>query len=389
MPFKYNDTHPDKIVFTKLGVGFNQFLFISIGSIFTIIGFCLFYFIEETPSILSIFQFIFPAFGIMVIGVGIMLPKIQSENIPDQIIFDNPNGRIEINQKASVIKTAYIYYDEIDDFTIHFKKIETSRSTGLSPTLSSYSCHIFLTKKDGGQWELLKRNSEREALEEIAKLKTRIHLSAKPKRVTLNIKDSKKYHISKGSNKTELSWRNRLGFSPVFLVIFTISFLTVAYAISSIVSSMGSSLSVFFYFVIGFIGFVFIWVVGGNTLKMIKNAKTIYAVGISHTDLDYFERDHKGEIKKNIKFPLIDIHALSFSFDTENTVRKIFIYTHEQFKKKDSLDLSLNVDSIKNYYNFYKEVAVLELQNITAVEALYIEAYLQQQISERGNIKVA
>jgi hypothetical protein len=40
-------------------------------------------------------------------------------------------------------------------------------------------------------------------------------------------------------------------------------------------------------------------------------------------------------------------------------------------------------------YNFYKNLLSLELKDLTPVETLQVENYLQQQIKEKGNIQVA
>jgi hypothetical protein len=145
---------------------------------------------------------------------------------------------------------------------------------------------------------------------------------------------------------------------------------------------------VFGYLIVGFIGVVFVIVIGGNMMKMIKNARTVYAVAVSSSSLDYMERDLAGRMRKTVQFPLQDIHAISFSFDTDNAMRKIFIYTHEQFTKQDKLKVSLSIDSIKEIYNFYTGLVSLDMQDLTPVEALQIENYLQQQIREKGNIQI-
>jgi hypothetical protein len=383
MPFKYT-TEPDKIVFTRLSAGCGSSIFVIVGSIFTLIGVGLFVFTENPEMPLSMMRFIFPAFGLVAVIAGINLPKIQKRSTPDRIMFDNRNGRVEVSQEVSDIKTGYIYYDEIRDLVIKAKKVESTGSGRSSRTYYTY--HIYLEKNDGGQWELLRFNTESAAQEELLKLKILVNLSAVPQRVPSQIHQSQKYRITDVANKTEISWRNPLGYGPLALFLFACLFLSVTYTIFSM---MRGEVDYFFYGVGGFIMIVFFFVVGGHILKMVKNAKTVYAVTVSSSSLDYYERDLAGRIMKNIQFPMADLHALSFSFDTDQTLRKIYIYTHDQFIKKDAMNPSFSLEYVREVYNFYKSLVALDLQELTAVEALQVENFLQERIKDIGRTTVA
>jgi hypothetical protein len=387
MPFKYTVVDTDKIVFARLQSGCGQVMFISIGSLFTVIGVCLLIFSDSPEMPLAAMRYLFPVMGLLAVFVGIKLPEIQSKSTPDTITFDNTNGRIEVFQKASGIQSAFMYYDEIEDI-IYKAKSHTSSSSSTSSSRTTYTYHVYLVKKDGAQWELLRFNSEQDAVVEIVKLKLLIKLQNPPQRKAINIEQSLKFKINSDSSRAELNWRNSVGMAPLYLLLFSIVFCGVFYAILSS-GFFSDDFPVFAYFVIGFIGIVFLIVVGGNARKMIKNSKTIYAVSISGFSLDYQEKDLAGRIRKEIRFPLADLHAISFSFDTESTYRKIFIYTHEQFTKMHSLKISLSFEAIREMYKFYSGLVSLDMQDLTAVEALHIENYIQKEIAERGNAKVA
>jgi hypothetical protein len=387
MPFKYIIESPERIIFKRIESGCGKFMFIFIGSIFTLIGVGLIAFGGGIEMPFALIRFIVPLFGVGAIYVGTIFSKIQAKTIPDQLIFDNKNGRIEVRQQHSEIKLAYIYYDEIEDFIVKAKKRETS-SSSTTTTRSSYSYHIYLVKKDGGQWELMNPGSESAALEELGKLKIMIRLNAKSERTDLVVDQSSKYKISNDFQRTEISWRNKLGYAPVFLAAFSLLFITIGYVIFNSVLQ-DDDFPIFAYAVGGFIAIVFIIVVVGNAMKMIKNSKTTYAVVVTNTDLEYIERDLAGRPVKTVPFPLVDLHAISFSFDTDNTYRKIYIYTHEQFTKQKSMNISFSVQSIRDMYNFYKDLVALDMQELTAVEALHIENYLQQVIKEKASLRIA
>src|SRR5687768_9478875 len=122
MPFQYSPSNPERITFTRLKSGCSQALFIVVGGIFTIIGLGLIVFGEDMEMPFGLIRFIFPLFGMVAVYAGINLKKIQSKTIPDAVVFDNKNGRVEINQKMSDINTSYIYYDEIEDLIVKPKK---------------------------------------------------------------------------------------------------------------------------------------------------------------------------------------------------------------------------------------------------------------------------
>jgi hypothetical protein len=384
MPFKYSVPDHDHIIFARLGAGCGRSVFIFTGSIFTVIGLCLLIFTTDPALPMSVTRWVFPLFGLIAIYAGIVLPSIQRKTIPDEIIFDNRNGRIQINQEASEIKTAYIYYDEIDDIVMRVKKENSSSKS----SRTYYTYHVYLTKRDGGQWELMRLNSEADALFEIGKLKSLIQFSALPVRVPVPSFVSKKYTVRNEFQKTELTWRNRPGYGPWALAGFAILFLSIGYAIAG-TGFMEEDFPVFGMFVMGFIALIFVIVIGSNAMKMIKNANTEYAVVVSTSGLEYIERSLVGRINRSVPFVHSDIYAISFSFDSDNMMRKIYIYTHEQFQKQRNMTVSLSFESIKAMYNFYQGLVSLEIQALTPVEALVLENYLQQQLDEKGNIRVA
>ena len=383
MPFNYKIADDKRLVFTRSGAGCARAFIFFIGAVFTIAGAFMLALATDPKPIIQVMRFIFPAAGIGATYLGIILPRIQGKTTPDRIIFDNAKGRVEINQQASDIKTGYIYYDEIQDFIIRSKSQRDS-DTGRDRT----SYHVYLAKKDGGQWELLVTGSHESAAAEINKIREMVDLSAAPQREKPNIEASQKYKIKRGSERTEICWQNKPGKGPIGLIIFSLVFITVAYAIMATVFELEGGFPWFAYLILGFIGAMFALVIGVNIRKMIKNSNTEYAVSISGMSLDYIERDLQGREKKSTCVPLKDIHALSFSFDTDSTMRKIFIYTHEQFKEKDEITPSFSIESIKNIYNFYKNLVSLEIQDLTAVEALQMETYLQQLITEKSDVKV-
>jgi hypothetical protein len=233
-----------------------------------------------------------------------------------------------------------------------------------------------MTKKDSGQWELLKRNSKEAANQDVLRLKNLINFNAIPKREDVSLQLSTKYKIYKGYKNAEFTWKNILGSGPYFLGVFATAYLLAAIVIYKITSSMG----IMVYFVFGFMAIIYTTIVVVTARRMYKHAKTEYSILINETELSYVEKDFLGKSKRIVSVPLSEIHAISFSFDTDISMRKIFIYTHEQFERKKTLKPSLSIDYYTEMYKLQRELIALDLMNLTAVEALYVETFLQQQI---------
>jgi len=358
---------------------------LSVGLLFSIIGFCLLAFTTGGELPLSVIRWVVPFFGLFIVGVGIFLPSIQRRQIPDEIIFDNSNGRVQVNQQASGIKTAYIYYDEIEDLVLKVKTHSSTSSGTMTGSKSFHTYHIYIAKHDGGQWEIAQFNNENDAKLDLDKLRLIVKLSNTPVRVPVSLEASSKYVVKDNADRFEFSWRNRLGIGPFALLAFVLFFLTIAYAI------VGTGFvfeDLFGIIVGGFIGVVFLIVVGDNIRKMIKNARTQYVVAITKDALVYGELDNAGLVKDAVNVQHQNIHAISFTFDTEKNFRKIFIYTRDQFEKQRTMTLRLSINSVKEMYTFYRGLLSLEIQSLTAVEALVIESVLQEQIRSRGGNRV-
>jgi hypothetical protein len=144
MSFKYTQLEKNKIVFTPVNGGCSQAFVIAIGVLFFSIGCCILYFSKSQEMPFVLFKYLFPSMGILAIWAGIQLPKIAKKSMPSQIIFDNTNGRVEIYQTHSEVKNAFIYYDEIEGFTIvrHRRSSSSNRVTKIS-----YTYHVCLLKK--------------------------------------------------------------------------------------------------------------------------------------------------------------------------------------------------------------------------------------------------
>src|SRR3712207_4309842 len=127
MPYKYAPGEAGKIVLTRQGAGCGGAIFFAAGLIFFVVGIWMFYLPSGSEMPLSLLRYVFAGAGIVAMYLGAVLPKITQRRTPDSIVFDNANGRVQVNQTKSEVDTAYIYYDEIEGFIIKLKSRSDSR----------------------------------------------------------------------------------------------------------------------------------------------------------------------------------------------------------------------------------------------------------------------
>lgn len=381
MPFTYS-LEQNRVVFKPISSGCGQIVFLLFGSVFTVIGVLLILFNHSTELPFSVIKWVVPIFGLLAFYAGVVYPKRMRLNHPDELVFDNNLGRIEVVQKESSIQKAYIYYDEIEDLIIKTK----SHSSSSNRTYHTY--HIHFLKKDGGQWELMKLNSHEAASAELEKLKSHLKLEVVPERVEARTEEISKLKILDDHVKTVVNWQNPIGSGPLFLFIFSAIFLTIFWSILGS-AAVRNDFGLFGYLIGGFMLVIFSLIIAMNTRKMIKNANTIYTVIITDSDFTYAERDKAERVKKARTVPLKDLHAITFSYSSEDYMRKLFVYTHEQFMEEKNMEASFSVSFLKKMYNFYTGLMSLEIHGLTIVEMLHLENYLQQQIAKRGKVSAA
>ena len=340
---------------------------------------------SEMP--LSLLRYVMAGAGIVMMYLGAVLPKLTQRRTPDSIIFDNANGRVQVNQTKSEVDTAYIYYDEIKGFIIKAKSRSDSRSAD-PVERTRYSHNIYLVKKDGGEWELLQLWKPEDAEAELAKLRGMITLDAVPVRVPVKLHATSKYAVKKGSDRIELEWRNPVGTAPLSLLLIVAFVGSILYVLMGGFGSDGGGFFIPGVIIGGLVGLVFLWAVIRGSMKVVKDYRTVYSVTITGGSFSYFEKSTDGRERKHVQYALQDIHSIAYSFDTEKTARKLFVYTRGQAKKKEELGNSFSLSNIAEYWELEKSLTALDMSDLTPVEALAVENLLQEAIREKGNTQV-
>lgn len=387
MPYKYAPGETGKIILKRHSSGCGRFLLFFAGFIFLLVGTGMFLLSKGTEMPFSILRFVFTGGGVIAMYMGVVLPRMLQRTTPDSIIFDNHNGRVQVIQGKSDIDTAYIYYDEIEGFIVKVKS-HGSSSGSSSSSRSRYSFNIYLVKKDGGQWELMQFGNRTDAEAGMARLCQMLSLDAAPVRVPVKMQPTTKYSVKKGYDRTELQWRNPLGWGPLALVLVTAFVGSILYILISSFGGDGSGAMIPGLIICLLVGSVFLFAIVRGFMKMVKDHRTIYEVAISRGSFNYYEKSLEGRERKHVLYALTDLHSISYTFDTNKAARKLFVYTHEQARAKSELDNSFSVSNILAYIDFERNLTALDMSDLTPVEALAVENLLQEAIRERGNPEV-
>ncbi len=386
MPYHITTSDSNKIIFERDAVKGLAAIFVGAGSLFLFIGIMLNVFMDswEMPNIL--FRLLFPGFGSLFIGAGLYIPKQTRNTTPEQITFDHNKALVIIEMIKGGNEMGYIRYDEIEGFDIHVEKQTSSSSSGRSSS-TTYTYHVFLKKKDGGEWFLTQSGSLGKAEAALSILRAQVALN-KPSTLSPSAKLTAKISKQEGIDKTVIHWQNKVSFwMPVFLIVFSVVFLSI---LSTAFSGFGGDMDFFVYGVVGFMVFVFLIVMVSIIRKLIKDATTRYAVAVSKVQLEYYEFSKSTGTMKNQKaLPIENVDRIVYSFapakSNLNSTLRILTredVTHWQKVQENPLT------ALKDIFTGKNQPITLSITALNPVECLQLESWLQELILKKSEKKV-
>jgi membrane protein YdbS with pleckstrin-like domain len=386
MAYKIVSSTPQKLILERESAAMSSGCFIAIGSLFFVIGVGLNFFMTTWEMPFLLFRILFPLFGLGAVFAGAYLPRQMRETQPVRITFDHDQGAVVVEMMDGDSQKGFIRYDELDGFDIYVEsRSSSSSSRGTSRT--TYRYHVYLKKKDGGEWHLFDYGDRTDAEAMIVHLNAQIPTD-RPFKLVMPAKLSSKIERKEGLDKTVIHWQNKVTFwQPLFLFVFAAIFLTIL----SSFFSFGTELDVFFMIVIGFIFSVFVLVMFTVVRKLIKDATTRYAVSVDHVNLEYYEFAKSSGAMRNKKIlPLVEVRSINYTFApskqyqnaglrilTEKDEEKIQEYKEKPLKALKDLFSSSDSGPI-----------TLSITALNPVECLQLENWLQELILKKSNVKV-
>jgi hypothetical protein len=382
MAYRIMASDTNKIVLERESTRLAAGVFVVIGSVFFLIGVGLNVFMNTWEMPFVIFRLLFPLFGLIAIVAGVYLPKQTRETQPEQITFDHSKGAVVVSMSKMGDQHGYIRYDEIEDFDIYVESRSTSSSKG--PSRTYYRHHVYLKKKDGGEWHLFDYGDRAEADAMIAQLRAQVP-SDKQFNVSISPKLSPKIAKQEGLDRTIIHWQNKVTiWAPLFLFVFSVIFLSVLYSFFT----FGQEIEVFGLIVIGFIFFVFLLVMFATVRKFIKDATTRYAVSVDHANLEYYEfAKSSGQMRNKKSLPLKQVHSINYNFipGQNNPAAGLKILTHGESARIQELK-EKPLEALKDLFKSNNQPISLSITALNPVECLQLENWLQELILKKGNV---
>jgi membrane protein YdbS with pleckstrin-like domain len=379
------DTH--KIVLERESVKLATGCFVAIGLLFFLIGVGLNFFMTTWEMPFLLFRVLFPLFGLGAVFAGLYLPKQTQNTQPEQIIFDHDKGVVVVNMTKAGDERGYIRYDEITGFDIYVESRRSSGS-GSSSGRTYYTYHVFLKKKDGGEWHLFKYNDRSDAEVQIAQLTAQIPLNKTFTISNANTKLTSKVERKEGLDKTIIHWQNKVSWGqPIFLVIFSIIFFSI---LSMFLSVDMGGMDAFFMIVIGFILIVFCIVMFTVVRKLIKDATTRYAVSVDRATLEYYEfSKSSGQMKNRKTLPLNTVHSINYTFAPSKQYQNAGLTILTKTEAEHSEEIKEKpLQALKDLFKGNNQPITLSINALNPVECLQLESWLQELILKKGNVTV-
>ncbi len=361
-----------------------SFFLIAMGLLFFFIGIGLIVWIDRTDFPFILFKGLFPTIGLTVAFFGYYTPTVTMKNTPELITFHNQQGAVGIHMHQDDGPTGYIRYDEIELFDIYVES-RSNNNAGKSGTRhSTYYYHVYLRKKDGGEWYLTESGSRKAAEEILEKINQNVRLTA-PYTIRATPVLSEKIEKEETHSKTILRWKNKASIGAlIFLIVFSASFLSILSSAFS--SNTGFGNSFFPIMIIGFMLIIFTTVIFVSFRKWLKEATTQYCLIIDNTKLEYQELSRSGVVKKAKSISLKEVYSIAYSFVPvkNKTPEGLHILTLKDAERMKQRPQSA-IESLKELFSRNKGIIQLDIRSLNPVEYLQAETWLQGLIKKRGN----
>jgi hypothetical protein len=386
MAYRILSSDSQKFILERESAAVKSGIFISVGALFFLIGVGLNVFMTSWEMPYLLFRILFPLFGLLAIWAGSYLPKQVQESQPERITFDHNQGAVVVEMKAGDNQKGFIRYDEIVGFDIYVESRSSSSSSSRS-SRTYYWYHVFLKKKDGGEWYLFDYGERSQAETMITKIASQIPLD-RPFRITTTPQLSSKIEKKDGLDKTIIHWQNKVGWwQPVFLIGFSVIFLSILFSFFTFGVDMGA----FEFIVIGFILSVFLLVMFTAIRKLIKEATTRYAVSIDHTNLEYYEFTKSTGVMKNKKaLPLTEVQSINYSYTPTKQYQDggLKILTKNDYARIEEVSKK-PLEAFRDLFSSGNKPIILSITALNPVECPQLENWLQELILKKSSVKVS
>ena len=340
-------------------------LFLVVGIVLTFIGLVQLYFYSSLDGALRVLSPFISILGIAGIVNGIRHPSIQRRSIPDSLYFDNEKGRLEISHRFSENQNAFIFYDELKEFSLEIIN---------EPRVTRYV--VLMKKIDGGQWDLFHSTSYASATRFIEILKSRVMLSAKPvKDVSSGIALSKIF-IDQRQGSLHIHWKKNIRGSISSLALIS-SILLLAFALI-VYQNIQTGDPVYFWAQL-ITALLMILFVPTNLYNVVKDYQTIHSIEVDKGSIHVIEKNSRGKVSNEKAFNFPKLFSIYYQFNSANPDARLYFV--DEAIRGGTAARANNTPSALNDFS-------VSLPDLTSVEVLGIESCIQDFVRSNTTAKV-
>lgn len=286
------------------------------------------------------------------------------------MIFRLKEGFMELHSSSKIPQMAFIPFS-------HFKELEITKGYVKSGKKYCECFYLHIHRKDVEKWLLFESESQDFINLQHEKLSTVLNLGLETKGLPEPVL-SPNLIVSNTKDFDAVEWKlfdwTTIVYSAIFVVVLGL-FLAFLGSNDNLYSVFGA-----------FFGFMFVLFLGGflySLRLLINKIDVFFGISISATDLCFYEKSTSGRMLKSNYVPIANIQSVTNSLKDNMTAKNISLFIHE----KDNLPIENN-STFQKIKQKIKGIHHLYFSNLTFVESLELERWIQDRIKERSGFEV-
>jgi hypothetical protein len=375
MAFTITTASQEGILLTRKNLTVPAHLFIALGIVLLLIGVIPLFFYSMLDPVFKMLLPLLAIIGFTGLITGLRYPGAQNKSIPDTIFFDNKNGRIRIRHSFSENQEAFIYYPEVREFYL-----ET-----FSESKKEMRYIVLLKKVDGGEWDLFHSSSYSAANRFLDILKTKVKLENKPVYAEATRLPLAKLRVSHQPDVLEFTWKKDIRESATTLaLIFAILVATFFYVFDFVLTEEPEKYLMLRNLLISTL--VLSVVLG--TITLYRTAGRLYLLRVDSDAVHYSEKEGGTRICRERSFTFPDLYSIYYKFDSSNPeARLYFVNQDDEEIRKETLGSRSRCEMF-SALEFYRKQYSVNFSELTSLEVLAVESYIQDFIWKRSKVEI-
>jgi hypothetical protein len=370
MSFRLTSINQERIVLTKEDLSIASLVFMSLfGVVFTWVALWIFFGSPSGSKDSTLGGSLFLFCGIVPFVMVFWLIHDHRKHI-QSIIFHAHKGYIEVLSSAQNPQKSFIPFSNIATLSV---------TKGYEKGGKKNYPHFYLEmyRKDGEKWLLMDSSSFDAMQDTLDKFNSILNLDMTAQGMPMPMLPPQ-LTMAKTAETDTVEWRLFDWTSIVSSGIVS----AVLGLFLGILAQLGALYSVFGAF-FGFMLLIFFSSFCYSIRLLITKMETVFGISVSSTHLHFYEKSSTGRLIKSKSVEMVNIKNVTNSLEKNMTAQNISVYIHEKDKELDP-----SMGTFKKIKEKIKGLHQLYFSDLTFVESLELERWIQDRIQERANIEI-